>query len=335
MSNDLDDDSEWLTKVMSEGENVGRSILVACAMQGRGCIYKDKSYMGPAKVLDTYNDGERIRFKVLTLGSSRRHPSRTFVLDCPADWTSMDAFSICLNAGYGINGIFVHHPAAIAAIEEMEKSGGSTQDLLDAINHRRGLSKEIAALQRQPFELPRPTPGLTPRMTVTHKREGFIVQLKDLPAPLFQRLAWHNEAPMVPFIGACLAGLKVAPDLMQHLVACDRLHRKHHPYALPVIEENAELLFRSQPRSRLPDLEHKEVGGASVISSISQVRAVRLLKEVATHCGWEFGLPPDKRNSKGAMPGSARRPGGTLARHNPLFKFLEKKGLVFLGGKKH
>lgn len=66
-----------------------------------------------------------------------------FQLCTPVDGLSYDEFSIRLNAGYGINGMFVHNHQAIEEITRMWERGASTQELLHAFNFQTGLSVKV------------------------------------------------------------------------------------------------------------------------------------------------------------------------------------------------
>lgn len=107
------------------------------------CLYKDKGYMGPAQVLSANSRRGMITVTVLAKPWQESSKSFKFQLSIPVDGVSYDDFSIRLDAGYGINGMFVHNHQAIEEITRMWERGASTQELLHAFNFQTGLSVKV------------------------------------------------------------------------------------------------------------------------------------------------------------------------------------------------
>lgn len=124
---------------------------VALYLVGRDVIYKDKGYLGPARVTEVSCNSAWIRVTMKTRPWKPERPSATFSIQCPANSAQADGLRISINAGYGINGIFIHARAAIAAMQALSKRGASLQELLNAMNHGRGLPQEVTKLRRHPF----------------------------------------------------------------------------------------------------------------------------------------------------------------------------------------
>ncbi len=112
---------------------------VAKHLKGREFLYKSKGFMGPVRVDRATCGATRIRVTMTTRPWSSDRQPYTFELDCPVEGISADGFRVVLNAGYGINGIFIHAPAAINALEAVRAAGASVQELLDIFNCSRGL----------------------------------------------------------------------------------------------------------------------------------------------------------------------------------------------------
>jgi hypothetical protein len=122
-----------------EKENQMLAKRVAKHLKGRDLLYKSKGFMGPVHVDRATCDATRILVTMTTRPWSSDRPPYTFELDCPVEGTSADGFRVVLNAGYGINGIFIHAPAAINALEALRAAGASVQDMLDIFNFSRGI----------------------------------------------------------------------------------------------------------------------------------------------------------------------------------------------------
>ncbi len=124
---------------------------VALFLVGREVIYKDKGYLGPARVTEVSCNRAWIRVTMKTRPWKPERPSATFSIQCPANSAQADGLRISINAGYGINGIFIHARTGIAAMQALSKRGASLQELLNAMNHGRGLPQEVTKLRRHPF----------------------------------------------------------------------------------------------------------------------------------------------------------------------------------------
>ena len=124
---------------------------VALYLVGRDVIYKDKGYLGPARVTEVSCNRAWIRVTMKTRPWKPERPSATFSIQCPANSAQADGLRISINAGYGINGIFIHARTGIAAMQALSKRGASLQELLNAMNHGRGLPQEVTKLRRHPF----------------------------------------------------------------------------------------------------------------------------------------------------------------------------------------
>ena len=96
--------------------------------------------MGPAQVLSANSRRGMITVTVLAKPWQESSKIFKFQLSTPVNGVSYDEFSIRLNAGYGINGMFVHNQQAIKEITRMWERGASIQELLNAFNFQTGLS---------------------------------------------------------------------------------------------------------------------------------------------------------------------------------------------------
>ncbi len=140
------------TKSLAEiPRQVAFAKTVATHLQGKSFLYKDKSYLGPIQVEFASSSYRWIQVSFVTQPWHRQQAQRRYTLVTPVRGVSANAFSICLNAGYGINGIFIHASAAIGEIRQLYETGASFQDLIYAFNTGRGLSELTASLLRHPF----------------------------------------------------------------------------------------------------------------------------------------------------------------------------------------
>jgi hypothetical protein len=127
------------------------SRLAAKRLDGSHCLFKDRSYIGPVHVDSAVCDSEWITVSMTTRPWLSSSKSRTIHLQMPVSGTSASAFSVLLDAGYGVNGTFVHQPDAIQAIEDLRSSGADTQALLWAVSRSQGLPVEVRALRGKPL----------------------------------------------------------------------------------------------------------------------------------------------------------------------------------------
>lgn len=130
---------------------------VSAHLNGRICLFKAKGYMGPVRVVSAYSNTRRIRLHLQTEPWDGNLRSSEFSIDMPITGLSATAFSVIVNAGYGINAIIVSHESAISAIRALKSAGASTQMLLDAFNRARGLPHEVVQLRDSTF-VPSPLP---------------------------------------------------------------------------------------------------------------------------------------------------------------------------------
>lgn len=120
-------------------------------LQGRDCLFKDSSYIGPVHVDAASCSYRWVRVSFTTRPWVKNIPRERLWMVTPVSGTDANAFHIEFNAGYGISGMFIHAPAAIAALQKLRKDGGSLGDAICAMNTGQGLPEKVAALREQPF----------------------------------------------------------------------------------------------------------------------------------------------------------------------------------------
>ena len=137
------------------GRKIPRKILlskrVASFLDRRDCIYKDKSYVGPVHVDSAVASYRWLKISLETKPWQIGKVSRRAILEMPVEGTSANGFSITVNAGYGINGIFVYAPAAVLAISKLYERGAALDQILQAINSGRGLPEAVFQLRFKKF----------------------------------------------------------------------------------------------------------------------------------------------------------------------------------------
>lgn len=124
---------------------------VSTHLTGRICLFKAKGYMGPVQVISTHSNTCRIQLHLQTDPWDGNHGSSQFSIDMPITGISATAFSVIVNAGYGINAIIISEDLVIKSIWALKSAGASTQMLLDAFNRGEGLPREVVELRYSPF----------------------------------------------------------------------------------------------------------------------------------------------------------------------------------------
>lgn len=144
-----------IAKPMSTVARQSRAVTLArevsAHLNGRICLFKAKGYMGPVRVISARSNTRRIRLHLQTYPWEDDYRPSEFSIDMPITGVSATAFSVIVNAGYGVNAIIVSNHIAIAAIGALKSAGASTQKLLNAFNRAGGLPPEVIQLRDRPF----------------------------------------------------------------------------------------------------------------------------------------------------------------------------------------
>lgn len=142
-------------------EETARDEAIAACLNGRICIYREKSLVCPVHVECARAESRLIRAVCVTRPWKAGTKTRRFSVGM--NFSSASAFNIEL-IGYDMNATFVHAPEAVAAIDEWALPGRSVDDLIKAARRAHGLPPEVQRLIDLPFEptmarLPSPAPA--------------------------------------------------------------------------------------------------------------------------------------------------------------------------------
>ncbi|WP_341678725.1 hypothetical protein [Niveibacterium sp. SC-1] len=274
---------------LGQGTRLGNALYFIRGLERQTCLLKSRAWIGLVRVERVVAD---LRYATVSLlpQESAVFPIRSpelLTLRGPSTSLHYCAVKAGFSSGLAMD-CLVHDHRIIKALTDLASTGVSTQQFIRALNRGTGLPEDVQELFYQ--EAPRSRPenrGGRPALAWSHWDGRWAVQLSDLPPPCPPLVAWIDEYPTAPLQAAAHSATDGPAQAMQHLLHCDRAHRQRQPDARAAVEESADLLFAHKPEFAMFYAMYCE--GVYAAADMGLSDWLRLLGELASHAGWDFG----------------------------------------------